>query len=57
MRVSYAELQEKVLPYGEIGKYLFEEMQEYGNSEKADWTMGVCFKIEFDENQRHKNEK
>lgn len=40
MRVSYAELQEKVRPCGEIGRYLFDEMQDYGNSEKANWTMG-----------------
>ena len=45
MRVSYAELQEKVRPCGEIGKYLFEQMQEYGNSEKAGWTMGESWSL------------
>lgn len=45
VRVSYAELQEKVRPHGEIGRYLFEQMQEYGNSEKADWTMGESWSL------------
>lgn len=45
MRVSYAELQEKVRPCGEIGRYLFDEMQKYGNSEKADWTMGESWSL------------
>lgn len=45
MRVSYAELQEKVYPCGEIGKYLFDQMQEYGNSEKAGWTMGESWSL------------
>lgn len=39
MRLSYAELQGKVHPCGKIGKYLFDEMQEYGNSEKTGWTL------------------
>lgn len=45
MRVGYAELQEKVRPCGEIGRYLFEEMQEYGNSERAGWTMGESWSL------------
>ncbi len=45
MRVSYAELQEKVRPCGEIGRYLFDEMQEYGISEKAGWTMGESWAL------------
>ncbi|MGN0369651.1 MAG: nucleoside hydrolase [Butyrivibrio sp.] len=45
MRVSYAELQEKVRPCGKIGKYLFDEMQEYGNSEKAGWTLGESWSL------------
>lgn len=45
MRVSYAELQEKVLPCGEIGKYLFDEMQEYGNSERGGWCMGESWSL------------
>lgn len=45
MRTSYAELFEKVYPCGEIGKYLFENMQNYGNSPKADWTMGESWSL------------
>ena len=45
MRVSYAELQEKVRPCGRIGRYLFDNMQEYGNSEKANWTMGESWSL------------
>lgn len=45
MKVSYAELQEKVRHCGEIGRYLFDEMQEYGNSEKAGWTMGESWSL------------
>ncbi|MBQ8826007.1 MAG: nucleoside hydrolase [Oscillospiraceae bacterium] len=45
MRISYAELQEKVRPCGELGKYLFEQMQDYGNSEKAGWTMGESWAL------------
>lgn len=45
IRVSYAELQEKVRPCGELGKYLFDNMQEYGNSEKAGWTMGESWSL------------
>lgn len=45
MRVSYAELQKKVRPCGKIGRYLFEQMQEYGNSEKAGWTMGESWSL------------
>lgn len=45
MRVSYAELQEKVLPCGEIGRYLFDEMQEYGNSERGNWCMGESWSL------------
>ncbi|MBQ8827640.1 MAG: nucleoside hydrolase [Clostridia bacterium] len=45
MRVSYAELQEKVRPCGDIGRYLFDEMQSYGTSEKAGWTMGESWAL------------
>lgn len=45
MRVSYAELQEKVRPCGEIGRYLFEEMQEYGSSERGNWSMGESWSL------------
>lgn len=38
IRVSYAELQAKVMPCGRIGQYLFDEMQELGH--RADWIPG-----------------
>ena len=38
MQVGYAELEAKAAPCGEVGKYLFEEMQTYGQTE--DWTNG-----------------
>lgn len=45
MRVSFAELQKKVYPCGEIGKYLFEQMQKYGNSQCGGWTMGESWAL------------
>ena len=40
MRISYAEIQEKVMPCGEIGRYLFEEMQQYACSIRGGWSFG-----------------
>lgn len=42
MSVSLAELQLKVRPYGEIGKYLFEQMVEFNlqNANNAHWPHG-----------------
>ena len=45
MRVSYAELQQKVAPCGEAGKYLFEQMVALGNSERGSWTMGESWSL------------
>ncbi len=45
MQVGYAELEQKVRPYGEIGKYLFEEMQQFANSEKGFWTTGESWSL------------
>lgn len=45
MQVGYAELEQKVRPYGEVGKYLFEEMQQLGNSDKGSWTMGESWSL------------
>lgn len=45
MQVGYAELEQKVRPYGEIGKYLFEEMQQYANSDMAFWTIGESWAL------------
>lgn len=41
MQVGYAELQAKVYPCGEIGRYLFEEMQEVGMREP--WVCGEAW--------------
>lgn len=43
MQVGYAELQKKVMPCGEIGKYLFEQMIELGM--KKDWIMGESWSL------------
>ncbi len=43
MQVGYAELQVKVMPYGKIGQYLFNEMQALG--QKADWISGECWSL------------
>lgn len=45
IRVSYSELQEKVYPCGKIGRYLFENMQEYSNSARGGWTMGESWSL------------
>lgn len=43
MQVGYAELQQKVRPCGEIGKFLFEQMTEYGM--RADWVAGESWSL------------
>ncbi len=43
MQLGYAELQQKVLPCGEIGKYLFEQMIAHGM--QADWVMGESWSL------------
>ena len=43
MQLGYAELQQKVLPYGEIGKYLFEQMIAYGM--RAEWVAGESWAL------------
>lgn len=45
MQVGYAELEQKVRPCGAIGQYLFEEMQQFGNSDKAWWTFGESWSL------------
>ncbi len=45
MQVGYAELEQKVRPCGAIGQYLFEEIQEFGNSDKASWTTGESWSL------------
>ena len=45
IRVGLAELQEQVLPYGEIGRYLFEQMTAYNATPGADWTAGESWSL------------
>lgn len=43
MQLGYAELQSKVMPCGEIGKYLFEQMVALGM--EKDWIMGESWSL------------
>ncbi|MCM1262852.1 MAG: nucleoside hydrolase [Butyrivibrio sp.] len=40
MAVGIAELEQKVRPYGNIGRYLFEQLVEFNDSKNAHWTSG-----------------
>lgn len=43
--VDLAELQQKVLPCGKIGRHLFENMVTYNNSPAAGWTKGESWSL------------
>ncbi len=43
--VGLAELQQKVLPCGKIGRHLFENMVTYNNSPSAGWTKGESWSL------------
>ncbi len=43
--VGLAELQQKVLPCGKIGRHLFENMIAYNNSPAAGWTKGESWSL------------
>lgn len=43
--VGLAELQQKVLPCGKIGRHLFENMVTYNNSQAAGWTKGESWSL------------
>lgn len=45
IRVGLAELQEQVRPYGDIGRYLFEQMVAYNATPAADWTAGESWSL------------
>ena len=45
IRVGLAELQEQVMPYGEIGHYLFDQMVAYNATPAADWTAGESWSL------------
>lgn len=43
--VGLTELQQKVAPCGEAGKYLFEQMVAYNNTDNASWTCGESWSL------------
>ncbi len=45
IRIGLAELQEKVRPCGEIGRYLFEQLRAYNASPFAGWTPGESWTL------------
>lgn len=45
IRTSLAELQRKVAPCGEVGRYLLRQMDEYNNSPYAGWTAGESWTL------------
>ena len=45
MLVGLAELQRRVMPCGEAGKYLFEQMVAYNNTDQASWTCGESWSL------------
>lgn len=45
IRVGLAELQKKVAGCGKVGKYLFEQMVTYNQSEYASWTSGESWSL------------
>lgn len=45
IRVGLAELQEQVMPYGQIGEYLFRQMTEYNATPAAAWTQGESWSL------------
>ena len=45
IRVGLAELQEQVMPYGAVGRYLFDQMISYNASPAASWTQGESWSL------------
>lgn len=47
MLVSYAELEEKVRPYGKVGKYLFDQMMDFADTIPGGgpWPSGECWSL------------
>ena len=45
IRVGLAELQEQVMPYGAIGRYLFDQMTAYNATPTASWTPGESWSL------------
>lgn len=45
MRISLAEIQDRIAPCGDIGKHLFENMTGYNMTDRAFWTAGESWSI------------
>lgn len=45
INIGIAELQCEVLPYGRIGRHLFEQLVSYNNSAEAGWTKGESWSL------------
>ena len=45
IRVGLAELQHRLLPCGEVGRYLLEQMDAYNNTDAAAWTPGESWSL------------
>lgn len=45
INIGIAEIQRQILPYGEIGRHLFEQLVAYNNSEEAGWTKGESWSL------------
>lgn len=45
MHIGLAEIQQKVYPYGKIGKHLFENMVTFNESKHAGWTAGESWSL------------
>lgn len=43
--IGIAEIQRRILPCGDIGQHLFEQMVEYNNSKFAGWTKGESWSL------------
>jgi inosine-uridine nucleoside N-ribohydrolase len=45
MQIGIAEIQNRIAPYGEIGRHLFHNLVDYNNSEHAGWTAGESWAL------------
>ena len=45
INIGIAEIEDKVLPCGEIGRHLYENMVTYNNSDQAGWTKGESWSL------------
>ena len=45
VNIGIAEIEERILPCGEIGRHLYENMVTYNNSDQAEWTKGESWSL------------